>query len=89
MLETKFIYYFIIINILAFITFGMDKQKAIKHQYRVPERNLFILAIIGGGVGAILGMYFFHHKTKKWYFCFGIPVIIIIQVAAFLRVFIK
>ena len=59
------IYYLIGINILAFIIYGIDKFNAIKKLYRVSEYSLFVLAIIGGSIGAILGMKVFHHKTRK------------------------
>ena len=57
-----------IINIIAFITYGLDKRKAAKNRYRIPEATLFALAMAGGSIGALTGMYIFRHKTKKWYF---------------------
>ncbi len=65
---------------MTFKVFGVDKAK--NHSWRVPEKTLFLLAIIGGSVGAIVGMHTFRHKTRKWYFAFGIPAILIIQLAA-------
>lgn len=55
--------YIIIINVLAFALFGMDKRFAQKGNWRIPEKLLFITSIFGGAAGAIVGMYFFHHKT--------------------------
>ena len=72
----------IIINLTAFAVFGIDKKRAKKGQWRVPEKTLFLSAILGGSIGAILGMYIFHHKTKHWYFQVGIPAIMIVQIAA-------
>ena len=71
-----------IINLTAFAVFGIDKKRAKKGQWRIPEKTLFLSAILGGSIGAILGMYIFHHKTKHWYFQFGIPAIMIVQIAA-------
>ena len=72
----------VIINLVAFAIFGLDKKRAKKGQWRIPEKTLFLSAILGGSVGAILGMYIFHHKTKHWYFQIGIPAILILQIAA-------
>ena len=57
----------------------VDKQRAIRQKYRVPERILFMTAIFGGSIGTICGMYIFRHKTKHWYFVIGMPLILIIQ----------
>ena len=76
------ILWLVIINLTAFAIFGIDKKRAKKGQWRIPEKTLFLSAILGGSIGAILGMYIFHHKTKHWYFQFGIPAIMIIQIAA-------
>lgn len=59
------IWYLVGINILSFIIYGLDKYLAIKKTYRVSEYSLFILAIFGGGIGALIGMKIFHHKTRK------------------------
>jgi uncharacterized membrane protein YsdA (DUF1294 family) len=74
------ILYFIIINLVSFIVMGLDKHKAQKRQWRIPESTLFVLALIGGSVGSILGMRVFHHKTRHWYFVYGMPAILIVQV---------
>ena len=73
------VYYLFIINLFAFILYGIDKRKAIKHQWRTSERVLLCIAIIGGSIGALLGMILFHHKTRHWYFRYGLPVILLIQ----------
>lgn len=71
--------YLIIINIVGFLSMGIDKYKAIKDEWRIPERTLFIIAILGGSLGSWVGMYTFHHKTKHWYFVLGMPLILIIE----------
>lgn len=72
--------YLILLNLLGFILMGMDKRRAIRHAWRIPEAHLFGCAILGGSLGSILGMYTFRHKTKHWYFVFGMPAILLIQV---------
>lgn len=75
-----FCIWLIIINILTFAVFGIDKKKAIDGKFRISELTLFVLSILGGSLGGLAAMYTFHHKTKKWYFKFGIPLILIAQV---------
>ncbi len=72
--------YFIIINIVLFLLMGYDKHEAKIQQWRVSEKALFLFALFGGSIGGIVGMYLFHHKTKKWYFKYGFPLILICQV---------
>ncbi|MBR3587988.1 MAG: DUF1294 domain-containing protein [Clostridia bacterium] len=79
-MEKIFIIYVALISIITFAVFGIDKLKAVKDKRRTPEKVLFLLSIIGGSVGAILGMYTFRHKTKKPAFKFGIPAILIVQI---------
>lgn len=71
--------YILLINILGFLAMGVDKYKAKKHLFRISEKTLFLYAILGGSIGAILGMYFFHHKTRHWYFVWGMPLILFMQ----------
>ena len=78
---TFLIIYFVIINIVGFAIMGIDKRKAIKRAFRIPEATLFIVALIGGSAGSILGMQVFRHKTRHWYFVFGMPAILAIQIA--------
>ena len=59
---------------------GIDKRKAIKRTFRIPEATLFIVALIGGSIGSILGMQVFRHKTRHWYFAFGMPAILVVQI---------
>ena len=72
--------YLLIINIITFIIYGIDKYKSIKHKYRISEATLIILAILGGAIGAFLGMVTFHHKTQKKKFIILIPIILLIWV---------
>ena len=74
-----FAIYLIGINILTFLIFGADKWKAKRDKWRIPEDTLIWLAIVGGSVGALLGMYLFRHKTKHRKFQIGIPVILLVQ----------
>ena len=78
-----FFYYLIIINLITFIIFGIDKYKAIKDQWRIKEATLLGLSFIGGALGGMLGMYVFRHKTKKFYFFLGIPFMMILHVVLF------
>lgn len=73
--------YLLIVNILGFAVMGIDKQKAIKKRWRIRESTLFLIALVGGSLGSILGMRIFHHKTKHWYFVCGMPLILIFQIA--------
>ena len=74
--------YLLIINGTAFLMMGLDKGRARRNQWRISERSLFLPAVLGGRLGALLGMKTFHHKTKHWYFRFGIPVLLVLQLAA-------
>ena len=80
--ETLFCIYLMSINLVTFVIYGIDKQRAKKKQWRISEKTLFVLAILGGSVGALGGMYYFRHKTQKEAFKFGIPVILAIQMLA-------
>lgn len=71
--------YIIVINLVTFCVYGKDKLRARRSEWRTPESTLFILAIAGGSVGALLAMYVFHHKTRKKAFQIGIPAILLVQ----------
>ena len=70
--------YALVINVLAFVLFGIDKRRAVYHHWRIPESTLIAVAVLGGCVGSYAGMRVFHHKTKKPLFRYGIPVIILL-----------
>lgn len=74
------IYYLVAINIVAFFVYGIDKLKAKRNRWRIPESTLLLLAVIGGSVGALLGMKVWHHKTMHKKFTYGIPFIIAVQI---------
>ena len=76
-----FLYYLGIINVITFLVYGIDKLKAKKGKWRIPEATLLLLAVIGGSIGALLGINVWHHKTMHKKFKYGIPLILIIQVA--------
>lgn len=74
--------YLLAINIIGFAMMGIDKSRARKRAWRIPEAHLFIVAIVGGSIGSIIGMQIFRHKTRHWYFTIGMPAILVIQVIA-------
>ncbi len=71
----------LVMSLAAFIMMGLDKRRAKRKKWRIPEKALFLPVILGGGLGGILGMYVFRHKTKHWYFKYGFPVIFILEAA--------
>ena len=85
LMRTLFLILFIylaLINIIGFALMGIDKKRAIRGAWRISESSLFLTAVLGGSIGCILGMQTFRHKTKHWYFKYGMPAILILQVAA-------
>lgn len=70
----------IIINGIGYISMWADKKRARKKKYRISEKTLFAIALLGGSLGSILGMKRFRHKTKHWYFKYGMPLILMIQI---------
>ncbi len=76
------IYYLIFINLAGFAAMGLDKRRAKRKEWRIPERTLLLLAAIGGSIGSLLGMNLFHHKTKHVKFTVGIPALLLIQLVA-------
>ena len=76
------IIYLVIINIIGFLIMFIDKQKAKKGKWRIPEKTIFIVTVIGGGIGTVSGMYAFRHKTQKVNFVIGLPLITILEIAA-------
>lgn len=78
--------YCILINLVGFAMMGIDKYKAKKRAFRIPEATLFSIAMIGGSIGSIIGMYTFHHKTRHPKFTIGMPVILVIQLLLLLLI---
>lgn len=74
----------LIMNLAGFASMGIDKRKAKKGAYRISEKTLFTLCIFGGALGTVCGMFYFHHKTRHWYFRYGMPLILILEAGLFL-----
>lgn len=72
--------YILLINLAGFIMMGIDKDRAKRGAWRIPEKTLFTCALLGGSFGTTLGMSTFRHKTKHWYFKYGMPLIFVVQV---------
>ena len=81
MLYTIVAAYLVIINLLGIFVMWSDKRKAKKGAWRIKESTLFLVALLGGALGTTLGMYWFRHKTKHWYFKFGFPLILVAETA--------
>ena len=71
--------YLVGINLLGFFLMGLDKRRAKRNRWRISEVSLFLPAILGGSLGALLGMHLFHHKTRHWYFRLGLPAVLVLQ----------
>ena len=80
-LHSYLVCYLLAINAVTFIVYGIDKYKAKKAKWRIPEATLLLLAVLGGSVGAWVGMKVWHHKTMHKKFKYGIPAILLIQIA--------
>ena len=80
-LHSYLIYYLLAINAVAFIMYGIDKYKAKKAKWRISEASLLLLAVLGGSIGAWMGMKVWHHKTMHKKFKYGIPAILLMQIA--------
>ncbi len=78
------IIYFTFINLIGFLAMYIDKQKAKKGKWRIPEKTLFIITALGGGIGTIAGMYTFRHKTQKSIFVIGLPFITVLEIIGIL-----
>ena len=76
-------------SLVSFLVFGADKRRAARHEWRIPEKILFLTALLGGAAGAFLGMHIFHHKTRHKSFCFGIPLILLLQAAVMVWLFLS
>ena len=79
--------YLIVLNLTGLAVMGIDKSRARKHRWRIPEKTLFLVSILGGSIGTWAGMYLFRHKTKHWYFVVGMPAILIIQAVVTMLIF--
>ena len=72
--------YLAAVNLAAFALMGLDKRRARRGAWRISEKALFLPAVLGGALGGLVGMRVFHHKTKHWYFRFGMPALLIVQI---------
>lgn len=81
-MERWFWLYLLAANLAAFALMGADKRRARRGEWRVPERTLFLPAVLGGALGGVLGMRLFRHKTRHWYFRWGFPLLLALQLAA-------
>lgn len=72
--------YLLIMNVIGFFFMGIDKWKAKKRAWRIPEATLLLIAALGGAAGSMLGMHLFHHKTRHWYFLYGIPAMLAVHI---------
>ena len=81
MIANALLYYLIVITIVTFLVYGIDKWKAKQGSWRISEASLLILAVIGGSIGALFGMRVWHHKTMHKKFKYGLPLILLVQIA--------
>lgn len=72
--------YLLAVNAAAFLVMGLDKRRAKRGKWRISEKALFLPAVLGGALGGVLGMRTFRHKTQHWYFRFGFPLLLVLQV---------
>lgn len=80
------IIYFIVINLVAFLAMWLDKTKAKKGEWRIPEETLFLFCFMGGVIGGMAGMYTFRHKTRKIKFVIGFPLILVLYILIVLKI---
>lgn len=83
MLLKLFSVYLLLVNIVGFSLMGIDKKRAVRGAWRISEASLFLSALLGGALGCTLGMHYFHHKTRHWYFRYGMPAIFTVELLLF------
>ncbi len=81
--------YLLIINVVTFALYGIDKWKAIHNKWRIREAALLVTAFIGGSLGAFMGMQMFRHKTRKWYFKYTVPAMLVMHVVVMVLFLVK
>ncbi|KGR76816.1 DUF1294 domain-containing protein [Ureibacillus sinduriensis] len=86
-MELAFLTYVGVMSVVLCVFMYIDKSRARKHEWRISEKSLFTLAILGGACGGVLGMYLFRHKTKHNSFAFGFPIIAALQIFVVVRIF--
>lgn len=82
-IKTIIIFYYIIMNFIGLFIMKADKNKAIHHKYRIPEKTLWLVALLGGAIGTSAGMKLFHHKTKHLSFSIGFPILAVVEMCIF------
>lgn len=85
---TYIIIYVCLINLIAFILMGLDKWRAKRGKWRIPEKNLWFSAIMGGALGSLVGMQLFRHKTKHKVFTIGMPLVIILHITIIIGIYV-
>ena len=88
-IDTIIIGYAIVINVITLLMYGVDKWKAKHSKWRIPEATLLIMAAVGGSIGAWTGIKLFHHKTLHKKFKYGVPAILILQLAIIVFIYLK
>jgi uncharacterized membrane protein YsdA (DUF1294 family) len=83
-IKTLFVYVYFVMNLFGFLLMKVDKTKAVNHKYRIPEKNLWLTALLGGAVGTTLGMRMFRHKTKHLSFKIGFPILAVLELILFI-----
>lgn len=73
--------YLVAVNLIAFVLMGVDKKRAKRNRWRIRERTLFLFPLLGGSLGGLLGMQMFRHKTRHWYFRWGLPLLLVVQLS--------
>ena len=81
--------YILLINLIAFYFYWNDKRRAKKNKWRIPENSLLLIALLGGSIGALLGMKVFRHKTKHWKFKILVPLFLILQIVLAVYLYMK
>ncbi|WP_042459575.1 DUF1294 domain-containing protein [Neobacillus dielmonensis] len=85
--RTYLVLFFAVMNLIGIIIMGVDKQRAKRHQFRISERTLWLVAIFGGAIGSTAGMRYFHHKTKHVQFKWGFPILALVELVIYLKIF--
>jgi len=88
-ITTIIVFYLVILNVLTFLLYGIDKWKAKRSRWRIPESALLGIAAVGGSVGAWLGMHVWHHKTQHKKFRYGVPAILVAQIVMLVWIFLS
>ncbi|MBQ9990529.1 MAG: DUF1294 domain-containing protein [Lachnospiraceae bacterium] len=83
------VFYLMLMNLLGLLSMLIDKKKARKRAFRIPESTLFMIAILGGSLGSLIGVHLFHHKTRHRSFTIGLPVLLVLQLLLLLLLYLS